>query len=87
MSLSQRHGFGLELARTSIVRGWAIAAEGGAQLALSEILQALDAHDATGALMFTVNAALASDACLMGELITEGLEILDRALTKSVACR
>jgi class 3 adenylate cyclase/tetratricopeptide (TPR) repeat protein len=84
LSLGHSHGFGLELARTSIVHSWAIATEGDAQRGLSEISSSLSAYDATGAMMFTSNTVVAVDAYLKIRRLREGLELLDRALSTSV---
>jgi predicted ATPase len=83
VSLSGRQGFGLELARSTILRGWALIAEGNVETGVAETFAGLSAYDATGASMFE-SGAVAADACLIAGRTNQGLEIVSRALTLSL---
>ncbi len=78
LSLSGRQGYGLELARSTILRGWALVAQGNPEAGLAETFAGLAAYDATGASMFE-SAAMAADACLIAGRTNQGLEIVARA--------
>ena len=80
VSLSGKQGFGLELARSTILRGWALVAQGNLETGLTETLAGLSAYLATGAYIFE-SAAVASDAFLIAGQPDQGLEMMNRALT------
>jgi DNA-binding winged helix-turn-helix (wHTH) protein/predicted ATPase len=81
LPLAEEHGFRFLLAEGSIFRGWALAAEGGAEEGLRLLRAGLATQRAGGTEMGRPShLALLADACLQAERTDEGLAAIEEAL-------
>jgi predicted ATPase len=82
MALSTEQGFAFYLGWGTILRGWALAEQGGEEEGVTQICQGLAAYRATGAEFFRpyYHALLAEAQGKMGR-VAEGLSVLTEALT------
>jgi predicted ATPase len=81
IALSAEHGFTQILAFTTILRGWAIAAQGRNEEGIAQVQEGLAAHRATGAeLLRPYHLCLLAEACMKTGRLEDGLNALTEAL-------
>jgi class 3 adenylate cyclase/predicted ATPase len=84
ITLATEHGFARELAWATIVRGWAVAAQGQEEEGIAQMHQGLAAYRATGSeLARTVFLALLAEVYDKIGQSEEGLTVLDEALVQA----
>ena len=81
IAISTREGFPYVLARSTIVRGWALAEQGKMEAGIAELREGLDAFQATGARLWMPRyLGLLAEAYGKAGQIDDGLEMLTEAL-------
>ena len=81
MAIASNHGFALELAWATIMRGWGLAKQGQAEGGITQLRQGLAAYRATGAETFVPYFfSLLAEAYEKAEQAEKGLEVLNEAL-------
>jgi predicted ATPase/class 3 adenylate cyclase len=81
IALSREHGFSHLLAWGTMLRNWALVAQGQSTVDVDEIRQNLDAYQATGAgTLLPLWLAVLADAHGKAKHLVQGLEVLDEAL-------
>jgi TOMM system kinase/cyclase fusion protein len=81
IAITSEYGFAQRLAWGTVLRGWALAAQGQASEGIEQIHRGLTAFRATGQELFRpYNLALLAEAYGQGGRVDEGLQALDEAL-------
>jgi DNA-binding winged helix-turn-helix (wHTH) protein/predicted ATPase len=84
MDLSHNEGFSFWLAGSRILRGWAWAAQGGAEVSIAEIRRGIEAWLATGSRTYiTYYQGLLADALLRHKQPIEAIATLDEAIQEA----
>jgi predicted ATPase len=79
IAFCEDHGFVHYLAMALILRGWAIAQQGGFEKGIAEIQEGLEKERATGALLYEPYIlGLLADACIKNERYEQAFEVLNQ---------
>jgi DNA-binding winged helix-turn-helix (wHTH) protein/tetratricopeptide (TPR) repeat protein len=80
IALATEHGFAMELAWATILRGWSLTEQGQGEEGITQLRQGLDAWRATGAGTIPYFLVLLAEAYGKTGQVEKGLKVLDEAL-------